>query len=118
MKKTVKAAFCLSLVAILMVSLVACGGVAGRYNLVSMEMGETKLDIESLKAMAGTDVEMYIELNDDGTGVMNMDGETTQMAYADGKIWPVNEADDKVPFTVNGDTLTLEQDGIKMVFKK
>ena len=119
MKKTVRAALCLSLVAILLVSLVACGGgVAGHYNLVSMEMGGQKMDIAALQALAGTSVEMYIELNDDGTGVMCMDGETTEMCYGDGMIWPVNDADDKVPFTVDGDTLTLEQDGMKMVFEK
>ena len=56
--------------------------------------------------------------NEDGTGVMKMDGETTQMSYADGKIWPTNAPDEKVEFTVKGDTLTLEQSGVKMVFEK
>ena len=119
MKKSVRAVLCLSLVAILLVSLVACGGgVAGRYELVSMEANGQTLDIASLKAMAGTDVDMYIELFEDGTGVMKMDGETTQMSYADGKIWPTNAPDEKVEFTVKGDTLTLEQSGVKMVFEK
>ena len=119
MKKSVKAVLCLSLVAVLLVSLVACGGgVAGRYDLISMEAGGQTLDIASLKALAGSDVDMYIELFEDGTGVMKMDGETTKMSYADGKIWPTNSPDEKIPFDVSGDTLTLEQDGVKMVFKK
>lgn len=118
MKNSVRAALCLSLVVVLLVSLVACGGFAGRYDLVSMEAGGQTLDIAALQALAGTTADMYIELNSDGTGVMKMDSEVTDMVYADGKIWPVGAPDEKVPFTVDGDTLPLEQDGVKMVFKK
>ena len=119
MKNSVRAALCLSLVVILLVSLVGCGGgVAGRYNLVTMEAGGQSLDIAALQSLAGTSADMYIELKSDGTGVMKMDTEVTDMVYADGMIWPAGSPDEKVSFTVSGDTLTLEQDGVKMVFKK
>ena len=118
MKKSVKAVLCLSLVAILLVTLVACGGIAGRYDLVTMEAGGQSMDIAALKALTGQEMDMYLELNSDGTGVMKMDGETTEMVYDDSQIWPASDPDDKVAYTVDGDTLTIEQDGVKMVFKK
>ena len=119
MKKSVKAVLCLALVAILLVSLVACGGgVSGRYELTTMEANGQSIDIASLKALAGAEVDMYIELFDDGTGVLKMDTETTKMTYANGKIWPTDSPDEAVPFTVKGDTLTMEQDGVKLVFEK
>ena len=46
------------------------------------------------------------------------DGEVIEMGWADGELWPAEDPEDKVAFTVDGDTLTMEQDGMKMVFKK
>ena len=83
-----------------------------------MEMGGEVIDIEGMKLLMGEDMEMYLELNSDGTAVLNMDGEITDMQWADGKIWPKDDTDDKVGFTVKDGVLTLEQDGMKMIFKK
>ena len=118
MKKSVKTILCLVLVIGIVCTLAACGGVAGRYELASMAMGDQEMDIAALKALAGTDVEMYIELKDDGTAVLAMDGEVTEMQWADGEMWPANNPSDKIPFTVDGDELTMEQSGIKLIFKK
>lgn len=115
MKKTL----CGALVAIMLLCLTACGGSskAGHYDFYSMEMGGSTITAESLKDL-GADYEMYIELKEDGTGTMATDGETVEMAWKDDQIWPADDPDDKVTFEVDGDTLTMEQDGAKLVFKK
>jgi len=120
MKKSVSIILCLVMVLGLACTLAACGdgSVAGRYDMVSMEMGGTVIDIDTLEAMSGSKVEMYIQLNEDGTGVLCSMGETVDMEWADGQMWPVDDPDDKVAFEVDGDTLTMEQEGAKMVFEK
>ncbi len=109
----------------LMLTLVACfagcgkkGGISGKWKLDYMEQGEMKLSISDLEKMSGEKVEFYLELKADGTGVMNSMGEKTDMAYGDGQIWPAEDPSDKVPYKLSGNTLTLEQDGMKLVFKK
>lgn len=119
MKRTIKAVLCLILVMGIVCSLAACGNdIVGRYELIEMESNGQKLDIAALKSLAGSDIDMYLELFEDGTGVLKMDGDTTQMSWADGMIWPTNQGDEKVAFTVDGDVLTLEREGVKLVFKK
>ena len=119
MKKTVSTVLCLVLVLGVVFSLTACGSnVAGRYELTTMEMDGQVIDIEKMKILAGEDIEMYIELTEDGTALLNMYVELTKMLWADGKIWPENDADDKIDFTIDGDILTMEQSGMKMIFEK
>lgn len=127
MNKTMKLALCLILVLSTVLCMAACGGdkdsIAGKYIVYSMEMSGLTVEGEMLEtalAASGMTVEdMYIQLNDDGTGTMtSMEGETSEMAYADGKIWSVDEPEEKVNFSVKGGKLTLEVEGIKMVFTK
>ena len=124
MKKTLKMILCLSLVLAMALSMVACGdkkeekaSIAGHYDLASMTIDGKSFTQDELAALMG-DLEIYVELNDDGTGVLSLSGETADMAWKDGQIWPVDEPDEKVPFTVEGKTLTMEIDGQKMVFEK
>lgn len=114
-----KKVFCSMLVAATLLCMTACGGssVAGRYDFHSMDMEGMQITAEALKEM-DTEMEMYIELKEDGTGTMASEGEVMEMAWADGEIWPAEDPTDKVPFEIDGDTLTMEQEGIKMVFKK
>jgi len=42
---------------------------------------------------------------------MASDGEVIEMGWEDGEIWPVDDPTDRVAFTIDGDTLTMEQDG-------
>ena len=114
-----KKVLCSALVAIMLLCMTACGSkIAGRYDFYSMDMGGgVEVTAESLKALGG-EMEMYIELEDDGTGTMASEGEVIEMGWADGEIWPAEDPEDKVAFTVDGDTLTMEQDGMKRVFKK
>lgn len=118
--RKVKIALCLVLVLGLVMSLAACGGVdvSGKYNLVSMESEGETVTMEDLQAVLGTEIEMYLELKPDGTGVMNMMGETVDMEYADGMIWAVGEEDGKVAFTVEDGKLTMTQDGETLIFQK
>ena len=127
MKKTMKLALCLILVLSTVLCMAACGGddkdsIAGRYVVYSMDTegmtikGETLTAALSAMGMSADD--MYIQLNADGTGEMSVFGETAEMAYADGKIWSIDEPEEKVDFTVSGGKLTLEVEGNKMVFTK
>ena len=119
MKKTVKAVLCLVLVIGVVCTLAACGDkIVGRYDLVKMESNGQTLDVSTLKSLAGSDVDMYLELFEDGTGIMKMDGDTTHMRWADGQIWPANQENEKISFTLVDGVLTLEKDGLTLVFEK
>lgn len=126
MKKTMKLTLCLILVLSTVLCMAACGGdkngIAGKYVVYSMDSNGMTIKGDTLtaalSAMGMTIDDMYIQLNDDGTGKMSVFGETADMAYADGKIWPVEEPEEKVSFTVSGGKLTLEVEGNKMVFTK
>ena len=109
MKNSVKAILCLVLVVGVACTLAACSSVAGRYDLVSVNMDGVNQDASGLG---------YIDLNEDGTGLMSISGEEFDMCWADGQIWPADDPDDKVSFSVDGDTLTLDLDGNTATFKK
>lgn len=120
MKRVLSVTLCAVLILSLALCLGACGksDITGRYNLKSMEAEGITFDMEKLKQMAGEDAEAYIELRADGTATMSMMGEVAELKYADGQMWPVEDEDDKAPFTIKGNTLTLEQDGLKVIFEK
>lgn len=118
MKKILSLALVLILVAACLAACGKSGGVAGKYNLVSMTMDGETINVSDLEAIAGRKMEAYIELKADGTGIMVMEGERTEMAWADGKIWPVSDPDEKADFTVSGKTLTINESGVVMKFEK
>ena len=94
------------------------GSIAGKYNFSYMEMDDLKYTADDLTEMTGEEIEMYIRLDSDGTGIMYTNGETVDMVYNNGQIWPVDEPDAKVDLEVKGNTLTMESEGMIMVFKK
>ena len=113
-----KKVLCSALAVIMLLCLTACGSkLAGRYDFYSMDMDGMQITAESLEAMGGA-IEMYIELDKDGTGVMSSGGEVAAMEWADGEIWPAEDPTDRVPFTVEGDLLTIQYEDMIMVFKK
>ena len=125
MKKTAKILLCLVLVISLSATLIACGGsddISGRYSISAMEMNGTKVEGEllettlSMLGLSGSD--MFVELNADGTGTMSILGQTQALEYADGQIWPTNNAAAKVPFEVDGNDLTIAVEGYTMTFSK
>ena len=112
MKKLV--ALCLVLV--LVVAMVACGGggknpAVGTWKLTGLFEGEE--DYSAYLAMLGMD--LTIVLNEDGTGTMEMMGEKLDITWADGKI--MNEGE-SLSFSVDADTLTIAEEGERMVFTR
>ena len=115
MKRTMKIMLSALLIVSLLVCLVACGGSkgpSGKYNLVSMESDGMTIDGDTLKSMG---MEVTIEFKDDGTGTIDFMGESEDFTWKDGKMISDGE---ELPFDFSGDTVTIEQDGAKMVFKK
>lgn len=115
MKRTMKIMLSALLIVSLLVCLVACGGgkgPSGKYNLVSMESDGMTIDGDTLKSLG---MEVTIEFNSDGTGTIDFMGESEDFTWKDGKMISDGE---ELPFDLSGDTLTIEQDGAKMVFKK
>ena len=112
MKKLV--ALCLVLV--LVVAMVACGGggknpAVGTWKLTGLFEGEE--DYSAYLAMLGMDLTLV--LNEDGTGTMEMMGEKLDITWADGKIMIEGES---LSFSVDGDTLTIAEEGERMVFTR
>ena len=120
MKKMGKVVLSVVLVLSMLLCFAACskGGQTGRYELTSMEEDGQEFNIADMKEFLGDDYEAYIELKGNGKAVMNMMGEVEDLVYKDGYMWPEGDEDDKIAYKISGNTLTLEQDGMKMVFKK
>lgn len=115
MKKTMKIMLSALLIVSLLACLVACGGSkgpSGKYTLVSMESDGMTIEGDTLKSLG---MEVTIEFNDDGTGTVDFMGEAEDFTWKDGKMISDGE---ELPFTFSGDTVTIEQDGAKMVFEK
>lgn len=87
------------------------------YYLSGVKYGEER--VWNLEELEIADPEMcYIYFATDGTGVMNIDGWETYFTYADGQLWDELTPDVKVNYIVEGDALTLEQEGYKLVFTR
>lgn len=140
MKKYLRTILCLLLAPSMVFCFAACSdsdkdedededSVAGTYYFYEMtEDGETisTADMESqLEAYAEYMEEeisledfFYLELNEDGTGKMCMMGVDMEMEWNEDSIWPVDEPDEPVEYTVSGKKLTMSQDGTTIVLKK
>lgn len=113
MKKTLSIV-ALVLVAVLMMGcLAACGGgklADGTYKLVEMSAdGQDMTDQIAMMEQYG----MSLDLTVSGDKATLMDQE---MKVADGKL--TAEDGTSAPYTVNGNKITIEQGGNKMVFEK
>lgn len=114
MKKLISGVLCAALILSMLLTLAGCG-VAGRYLLKEVSYGGISMDAED----AGMDPDdCYIEMKSDGTAVMCMDGEEVDMQWKDGEIWAEGEEDDKADFEIEDGELTIEIEGIEMVFEK
>ena len=93
---------------------------AGRYDVYSMtENGETRT-VDQLKELyegMGIDFpDMYLQLNEDGTGELVLgDDDSNKVEWKPGVIIANGE---EAKYTIDGDTLSMEKDGKKLVFKK
>ena len=120
-----KKLLCAILAAAMLLTLCACGGAgkkdthndAGYYTIFSVDEGDdtlTQADFESM------DWNIFLQLNDDGTGVLDMDdGDVTELTWKDGTI---NDGTGDLPYVLAGGMLTLDlsdSDGtFVMIFKK
>ena len=106
----------LALVIVMVVAMVACGGggkdpAVGTWKLTGMFMDGQ--DYSAYLGLLG--MEMTLTLNEDGTGTMDAMGESINITWSDGKI--TNEGE-SIPFSVDGDKLTMEEDGTQLVFTR
>ena len=105
----------LTLILVMVFALCACGGgknaAVGTWKLTGLFEGEE--DYSAYLAMLGMDLTLV--LNEDGTGTMEMMGEKIDITWADGKI--INEGE-SLSFSVDGDTLTISEEGERMVFTR
>ena len=119
-----KKLLCLILAAALLLALGACAksskatyNDAGYYEVFSIDDGEdvlTKADFDDL------DWTIYLQLNEDGTGVLDMDdGDVTELTWQDGSVTYDGET---TSYVLAGGMLTLDlsdSDGtFTMIFKK
>lgn len=118
MKKMISVVLCL----IFVFSLVGCGkggkaGTedAGYYVLISMSDESGSLDEDTLKEI-GLYGAMYIQLNEDKTGVLALgDDDQMDLTWEPGVITADGE---EVNYTLKDDELTMEDDGTTLVFRK
>lgn len=102
-------------------ALTGCGkSDAGHYDLYSITQdGETMTmkEMEDMyKEMDMDAPEMYLELNEDGTGKLVMgEDDTQEIEWKDGVISADGE---DVEYTIEDGKLTMEDDGSEMVFEK
>ena len=113
----------------LSVVLVGCGGgnnedaaknFIGSWKMVSAESGGEVLDSASLELMESMNMSVSLELNEDGTGKLDLYGEESEVK------WSAKDAQ-TASITVDGQTtdaklengqLHLAEDGDKLVFEK
>lgn len=119
MKRTVKALLAMALIAAMLFALVACGGsksdIVGTWKLSSMEEDGDAVDLDSLEELGLT---CTLKVKSDGTAVLDLFGDTTDLKWEDGKMWAAGEEDFTVSYKLSGNKLILEEGGEKLVFKK
>ncbi len=93
---------------------------AGRYDVYSMTANGETMTLDQLKELyegMGIDFpEMYLQLNEDGTGKLVMgDDDSNTVEWKAGVIIADGE---EIKYTIDGDKLSMEKDDQKVVFKK
>ena len=118
MNRTIKSVFSLFLIITILCTLAACGeDISGHYTLVKVTSGTTVYESDDLVTLFGSTDQMYLELNNDGTGYMNLLGVSAKMCWEANKIWSEDNGT-KATFSVEGNTLTLNLPDTVMVFQK
>lgn len=83
----------------------------GYYKVDSMEMDGQTMD-RSMLEMIGMADSVYLVLEDGGTGRMSFE-EEADITYDDSQIY--SPAGEGVPYSLDGDTITIHIDNVKMV---
>lgn len=88
----------------------------GYFTFESMEMDGETITRDDLKNAGGDPDSMFLILNEDGTGTMVTAGEDVeQLTWKGGTLTTANET---IPYTLDGDTLTLSGESAKMTFTR
>ena len=102
------------------IMLTACGnkGMVGTYELLEMEENGEKLDASAFSDLGIT---FSLEIQEGNKAYLDMAGDKTELTYDDktftGKDEETGE-EESIPYTLDGDKITLSKDGSKIVFKK
>lgn len=111
MKKVLSMILVLSMVFVL----VACGGksAAGEYVLKTATMGEKEMKAEDLESVGMSADAFKLVLNEDGTGLLTVMGQEQKLTWDDKSLTSEGKS---IAYTLSGDELSIEQDGIALVF--
>jgi len=123
MKKLLCFALCLFLLA----GLVGCDS-SPKYDMYYfVEMVEANVSYTADQLQKELDEEgkgvklndiFYLKLYDNGTAVMCSMGIEENMKYNDTEMWSANDETLRAKYTLEGDMLTLEEGGARMIYKK
>lgn len=103
--------------------MVACSP-AGTYKFESLhyEQNGVVIDVtagEEFMGVTFTEDFMILKLNDDGTGEIVFQGETTPITWVkEDKVVKVTAEGEVEEFTISGNKLTVSMDGAELVLKK
>ena len=80
-------------------------------------------DVAAAAGMSADDVAIGLELKSDGTFKLNMDAMDPTLTgegkwSADGNTITLSGDGDSLTATLNGSEITIEQDGVPLIFKK
>ena len=113
---------------VMLVSLAACGGgknPAGTYELIKMGDGSEELTAEELTEIAGTELEITLEMTKDNKFTLNMgilsDEETESVSGTwklDGDSLILSVEGEELSATYNGKTVAMDMDGVLLTFGK
>lgn len=121
MKKTAKLLLCFLLILSLLLTTAACSkedkqNAAGYYILKTVSEDGEALDLETLGL---SEDEAFLLLNEDGTAVLCLFDELTDLTWRGNRLRPVEGEDtDPVSFTLEDKLLTIEIDGATFIFKR
>ena len=128
MKKIISILLCCTLLTGMLLCFAGCGAepaaadISGKYVLSSIRQGDQTASKEQLEAMLAQNEmsleDFTIELKSDGTAIYNTFGIEQHLLYGDGKLWSEENPDIAYTYSVDGDLLTVEQDGAQMIFQK
>ena len=72
---------------------------------------------EEFSMMEQLGIKCYLVLDEDGTGFLSLFGESMDLKWSDGEIFEEEEGE-SVPYTIDGDELTMGKDGSFMTFAR
>lgn len=107
-------------VLIITIMLTACGNksMVGTYELYEMEENGEKMDASTFTNLGIT---FSLVIEDGNKAYLDMAGDKTELTYDDkvftGKDEETGE-EESIPYTLDGDKITLSMDESKIVFKK